>query len=54
MIRCRRERLRICSLTERSRSSTLALTVDFTYVSGMRCGTTRISVSERYFTGRYR
>src|SRR3982751_5119884 len=48
IVRSRRERLRIRLLIDGSRSSIFAVTVDFTYVSGTRCGTTMISVSERY------
>src|SRR5438445_9203255 len=52
MMSSRRLRLRICSLIDRRRSSIDAVTVGRTYVSGMRCGTTRIVVCDLYLLGR--
>ena len=54
MIRSSRERLRIWSLIDGSRSSIFAVTVDFTMLSGIRCGTTMISVSDRYSSRHWR
>src|SRR5688500_6144383 len=47
-------RLKTCCVIEVRRSSTLEVTVDSTYVFGIRCGTTWTMASERYRLGKER